>query len=108
MKANLRQKTIVLSPINDPELFKKFGKFHIFDKAIILQQNVNDIPDNEIRNYVCNNIIQAELLKHVRNKKFDTLVYILQGSDPQLIRDKITSVISPAVKATIAIVFQDL
>lgn len=100
-----KAKTIVLTEINDPELFKPYGKYLIFDKKIIIQQSVNELPDNiQLVNYMKNGIVKRELEKAIKNKKMDSLIYLLQGSDVEMVKEKILTMCSLApIKNTIVI-----
>lgn len=85
-----KQKTIIITEENNPEVFKKFGKYHIFDKNIIIQQSINELSEHKsITNFVKNNIISRELEKYIKNKKYECLVYLLQGSNAETIKENI-------------------
>lgn len=88
--ANKKRKVIVLTNINDESKFSKFGKFYIFNKSVVIEQNINEISDNsKISDYIKNNIIRRELELKIKDKKIDCLVYILEGTPAQAIKGKI-------------------
>jgi hypothetical protein len=100
-----KPKIIILTEQNDPTLFKQYGKYHIFDKKIVIQQSVNELSDQRtILNYVKNTIIERELNKAIKNKKIDCLVYLLQGSDAKNVEERILAMCAVApIKNTIEV-----
>lgn len=97
-----KKKTVVLTEKNDPALFQQYGKYHIFDKTIVIEQNINElVDDTRIGNYIKNNIVARELELQLKNKKMDCLVYLLQGSNVDEVRAGIENVVSKIKNNTI-------
>ena len=108
MATNKRVKNVIFTENNDEHLFKSLGKYHVFDKNIVIQQNINDLLANKTKNYLANQIIEKELTKCLRNKKFDVLIFILQGSSVDTIMNNIISNIYPNIKNTVDLRFPSL
>ena len=88
-------KTILLTERNDPSEFQKYGKYQIFDKNIVIEQNVNEfVNDTKIENYIKNNIIARELEICMKNKKVNCMVYLLQGSNVEKVKSNIETMIT--------------
>ena len=95
---------------NDEERFSAIpGKYHIFYKDICIQENINNIPVSaKTKTYVINGIIQKELTKSIRNKKYEYMVYLLQNSDKDRIKENIIAKIVPSLKNTMSVDFKDI
>lgn len=90
----MKKKTIVLTNNNDPGVFEKMGKYHIFDKSIVIAQHINEFVHNtKIENYTKNIIISRELETAIKNKKYTHLVYLLQNSNGDAVKEKIQEII---------------
>lgn len=97
-----KKKTILLAEKNDPSIFQQYGKYHIFDKTIVIEQNINElVDDTKIENYIKNNIISRELEIQLKNKKMDCLVYLLQGSNIDEVKTGIEGIVAKIKNNTI-------
>lgn len=97
-----KKKTILLTDNNDPAVFQAYGKYQIFDKNIVIEQNVNEfVNDTKIENYIKNNIIARELETQLKNKKMDCLVYLLQGSDMEKVKTGLEAMVAKIKNNTV-------
>lgn len=77
------EKTILLSVINDPEVFHNIfdgQKYTLFDKHKIAKELINLGVDPRIQNLIFKENFEKEIKKHIKDKS-SILIYLLYSSD---------------------------